>query len=62
MLAADENADVFLDSVVRFTTGSENNAENIRMFSDVMFRLLHAGARTITGCHHSPKSSRRPKA
>ncbi|MGA7444248.1 MAG: DnaB-like helicase N-terminal domain-containing protein [Candidatus Sulfotelmatobacter sp.] len=56
MLAAVENADVFLDSVVRFTTGSENDAENIRMFSDVMFRLLHAGARTITGCHHSPKS------
>ena len=56
MLAAVENADVFLDSVVRFTTGSENDAENIRLFSDVLFRLLHAGARTITGCHHSPKS------
>ena len=56
MLAAVENADVFLDSVVRFTTSSENDAENIRMFSDVMFRLLHAGARTITGCHRSPKS------
>jgi hypothetical protein len=56
MLAAVEGADVFLDSVVRFTTGSENDAENIRIFSDVMFRLLHAGARTITGCHHSPKS------
>jgi hypothetical protein len=56
MLAAVEGADVFLDSVVRFTTGSENDAENIRIFSDVMFRLLHAGAKTITGCHHSPKS------
>lgn len=56
MLAAVANADVFLDSVVRFTTGSENDAENIRLFSDVLFKLLHAGARTITGCHHSPKS------
>ena len=56
MLAAVEGADVFLDSVIRFTTGSENDAENIRLFSDVLFRLLHAGARTITGCHHSPKS------
>jgi hypothetical protein len=56
MLAAVQNADVFLDSVVRFTTGSENDSENIRLFSDVLFRLLHAGAKTITGCHHSPKS------
>jgi DnaB-like helicase N terminal domain/AAA domain len=56
MLSAVEGADVFLDSVVRFTTGSENDAENIRLFSDVLFRLLAAGARTITGCHHSPKS------
>ena len=51
-----EGADIFLESVVRFTTGNENDAENIRRFSDVMFRLLQAGARTITGCHHSPKS------
>jgi hypothetical protein len=56
MLTAVEGADVFLDSVIRFTTGSENDAENIRLFSDVLFKLLHAGARTITGCHHSPKS------
>ncbi len=56
MLAAVEGADVFLDSVVRFTVGSENDAENARLFSDVLFRLLHSGARSITGCHHSPKS------
>jgi AAA domain len=56
MLAAVEGADVFLDSVVRFTVGSENDAENARLFSDVLFRLLRSGARSITGCHHSPKS------
>ncbi len=56
ILKAVEGADVFLDSVIRFTVGSENDAENIRLFSDVLFRLLHGGARTITGCHHSPKS------
>jgi AAA domain/DnaB-like helicase N terminal domain len=56
ILKAVEGADIFLDSVIRFTVGSENDAENIRLFSDVLFRLLHAGARTITGCHHSPKS------
>ena len=56
MLAAARGADIFLDSVVRFTTGGENDAENIRLFADILFRLLQAGARTITGCHHSPKS------
>ena len=56
MLAAVEGADVFLDSVVRFTVGCENDAENARLFSDVLFRLLRAGARSITGCHHSPKN------
>jgi AAA domain/DnaB-like helicase N terminal domain len=50
MLAAVEGADVFLDSVVRFTVGSENDAENARLFSDVLFRLLRSGARSITGC------------
>lgn len=56
MLAAIEGSDIFLDSVVRFTTGSENDAESIRIFSDEMFRLLGSGAKTIVGCHHSPKS------
>lgn len=56
MLTAAAGADIFLDSVIRFTTGSENDAENARLFSDTLFRLLQAGARTITGCHHSPKS------
>jgi hypothetical protein len=56
ILKVAEDADIFLDSVVRFTIGNENDAENIRQFSDVMFRLLQSGARTITGCHHSPKS------
>lgn len=56
MLKASEGAHIFLDSVVRFTTGCENDAEAARLFSDVLFRLLQVGAKSICGCHHSPKS------
>jgi hypothetical protein len=51
-----QGAHVFLDSVIRFTVGSENDSENARLFSDVLFRLLQAGAASVVGCHHSPKS------
>jgi hypothetical protein len=51
-----QGAHVFLDSVIRFTVGSENDSENARVFSDVLFKLLQAGAASVVGCHHSPKS------
>lgn len=56
LLEAVKGADVFLDTAVRFMEGSENDAENSRIFADNLFRLLKAGARSITGAHHSPKS------
>jgi hypothetical protein len=55
LLKAAEGADVFLDTAVRFMDGSENDVENARPFADTLFRLLAAGARSITGAHHSPK-------
>jgi hypothetical protein len=55
LLKAAEGADVFLDTAVRFMDGSENDVESTRPFADTLFRLLNAGARTITGAHHSPK-------
>ncbi len=56
LLQAAEGADVFLDTAVRFMDGSENDVEGTRPFADVLFRLLNAGARSICGAHHSPKS------
>lgn len=50
-----EGADVFLDTAVRFMQGSENDAQDTRPFVQTLFRLLHAGARSITGAHHAPK-------
>jgi hypothetical protein len=37
-------------------TGDENSAAEQRAFADSLFALQRAGARTITGAHHSPKS------
>jgi hypothetical protein len=55
LLRAVEGADIFLDTAVRFMNGSENDVESARPFADLLFRLLNAGARSITGAHHAPK-------
>jgi AAA domain/Helix-turn-helix domain of resolvase/DnaB-like helicase N terminal domain len=55
LLKAAKGAHVFLDTAVRFMNGSENDVEATRPFAEILFRLLGAGARTITGAHHSRK-------
>ncbi len=55
LLQAAQGADIFLDTAVRFMDGSENDVESTRPFADDLFRLLAAGARSITGAHHAPK-------
>lgn len=55
ILRAAEGADVFLDTATRFMSGSENDVESTRPFANNLFQLLAAGARSITGAHHSPK-------
>jgi len=56
LLKAAEGADVFLDTAVRFMQGDENDASEQRAFAESLFNLQAAGARTITGAHHSPKA------
>jgi hypothetical protein len=57
MLEAVRGADVFLDTAVRFMDGlDENKASDQRVFAHQLFNLLKAGARTVTGLHHSPKN------
>lgn len=55
ILRAVKGGHIFLDTAVRFMDGSENDAENSRAFAGTLFKLLSAGARTITGAHHAPK-------
>lgn len=56
LLTAAEGADVFLDTAIRFMEGDENDASEQRAFAQSLFNLQRAGARTITGAHHSPKA------
>lgn len=56
LLAAGEGAHVFLDTAIRFMDGDESAAEDAKIFAQRLFNLQAAGARTITGAHHSPKS------
>jgi hypothetical protein len=59
ILRAVEGADVFLDTAVRFLPGDENSATDQKEFAQTLFRLLAAGAKTITGAHHAPKNFER---
>jgi hypothetical protein len=56
LLSAVKGADVFLDTAIRFMVGDENSAAEQKLFAETLFSLQRAGARTITGAHHSPKS------
>jgi hypothetical protein len=56
ILKAAEGADIYLDTAVRFMAGTENDVEPSRIFAASLFSLLAAGARSIIGAHHSPKS------
>jgi hypothetical protein len=56
LLRAAEGADVFLDTAVRFMDGDENGVQEQRVFATNLFALIKAGARTVTGLHHSPKA------
>ena len=56
LLAAVNGAHVFLDTAIRFMDGDESASEDAKIFAQRLFNLQAAGARTITGAHHSPKS------
>jgi hypothetical protein len=60
ILAAAKDADVFLDTAIRFNfnnDSSENDAaDNQRGLAADIFALLGAGARSVVPAHHAPKS------
>lgn len=56
LLQAAKGADVFLDTAIRFMSGDESSAGDQREFAESLFSLQAAGARTIVGAHHAPKS------
>jgi hypothetical protein len=57
ILAEAKGAHIFLDTAIRFGEGEENVAsDNQKGLARDVFTLLCAGAKSITGAHHSPKS------
>ena len=59
LLLAAHGAYVFLDTVVRFIKGAENeNKDNDTGLAHGCFTLLGAGARAVIGAHHATKASR----
>ncbi len=57
LLCAAKGAHVFLDTAMRFADGDESSASDISQgLAKDLFALTGAGARAITGAHHSPKT------
>jgi len=47
---------IFIDTAIRYTTGSENDAECMKAFANQAFALIRAGAACVIMLHHSPKT------
>lgn len=56
LLDAVKNADVFVDPLIRYIEGEENNASDQRMLSNKLLNLLGCHARSVWVAHHSPKA------
>jgi hypothetical protein len=56
LLDAVKDADVFVDPLIRYIEGEENNASDQRMLSNKLLNLLGCHARSVWVAHHSPKA------
>jgi hypothetical protein len=56
LLLAVQGADVFVDPIIRYIEGEENNASDQRMLSNKLLALISAEARSVWCAHHSPKA------
>jgi AAA domain len=50
-----KDADVFLDTAIRWLEGEENKSSDVAVLSENIFSLIAAGARSIWCAHHAPK-------
>ncbi|MCU1301587.1 MAG: hypothetical protein JWQ87_1871 [Candidatus Sulfotelmatobacter sp.] len=56
LLHAVQGADVFVDPLIRYIEGEENNASDQRILSNKLLALISAEARSVWCAHHSPKA------
>ena len=56
LFEAVKDADVFVDPLIRYIDGDENNAGEQRILSNKLLNLLGCAARSVWVAHHSPKA------
>lgn len=56
LLEAVKDADIFVDPLIRFIDGDENNSGEQRILSNKLLNLLGCAARSVWVAHHSPKA------
>lgn len=56
ILRAAEGRHTFLDTAIRFGAGDESSAGDNQNLANSIFALEQAGAASVSGAHHSPKS------
>jgi len=49
------DADVFLDTAIRWLEGEENKSSDVAVLSENIFNIIAAGARSVWCAHHAPK-------
>jgi AAA domain len=50
-----KDADVFIDTAVRYLEGDENAVKDVRVLTENILNLLAVGARSVWVAHHAPK-------
>jgi hypothetical protein len=55
LLAMVKDADVFLDTAIRWLEGEENKSSDVAVLSENIFNIIAAGARSVWCAHHAPK-------
>ena len=50
-----KDADVFLDTAIRWLEGEENKSSDVAVLSENIFNIIAAGARSVWCAHHAPK-------
>jgi hypothetical protein len=55
LLELAKDADVFIDTAVRYLDGSENDVKDVKIVTENVLNLLTKGARSVWVAHHSAK-------
>ena len=55
MLEFSKEADIFIDTAVRYLEGDENSVKDVKVLTENVLNLLSVGARSVWAAHHAAK-------